>query len=331
MYSRSFDNEVRATLSSSQTLLPDDAAGGGCGSLGTKDIAAWLSREDSEESACVRSFWPAAGPNLGSGHCSSNRVLQFLCAADRVFELLLNFLMNEWPSEMHLQETSRLCATVFVKFVAVKLEARVAASLGGCSTELIYVNQSTSPDSVHFGNIVHACEQHLRIQIGELSEGTLLKNAVLEEDLHAELDDEDVEKGEQDFQAVLAEIVYCSSAKVREELLQSLALLAGNSMACSRLAKAFSSPIGIFTLGSYFQPQAETPASLAESFPLAYLLRQAASGDDACSMVCLKGLIADATQTTCWLVARELETALSFIPDSPAAQEGGDFSCRTEG
>lgn len=324
MYGKSFDsNEVRASIFTSRTLLPGDDAGSG--SLGTKGIAAWLSWDDSQESACVPSFSPAAGSNLGSRQFSFNRVLQFLGAPNEVFELLSNFLMNEWPSEMHLLETSRLRATVFVKFVAVKVEARVAASLSGCCTELIYVDQSTSPDTVHFGNLVHACEQHLRIQLGEQCERTLLKNTVLELDLHAELDDEDVEKGEPDFQAVLAEVVYCSSAKVREELLQSLAVLARNYTVCSRLAKAFSAPIGIFSLGSYFQSQEETPSSLAETFPFAYLLRQAASYDDACHMVCLKGLIADAAQTACPLVARELELALTFIPDHPALQEGGDF------
>jgi hypothetical protein len=323
MESCSFDNkEAWGTLSTSQTLLPDDAVAI-ASSLDTKGITAWLDEDDAWPAA-PRSR-PAADPSLGSGHRSSDRVLLLRGEAGTVHELLSHFMVSEWPAEVHLAEPDRFCATMFLDFVAVKVEARVMASLRGLGTELVFTNNSTSPDTVLFGNLVHACERHLRSQLGELPEGSLMKDELLEEDLFSELEDEEFQ-GAANFQALLAELVHCSSARTREELLQALAQLAGNPMARLRLAEAFCSPIGIFAVGFYLKPEDEAALSLAETYPFAYVLRQAASRDESGEMALLKGLVAHATQNaSSQLVARELELALSFLPEGPNVEEGEDI------
>lgn len=306
----SFDNKgTWATLSTSQTL--------------PQGITALLDGDEEEKIVCEQDCWSAAGPSLSNGRCP-DRVLHLQGAAETVLELLSRFLVSEWPAEVHLMELSRCCATIFLDFVAVQVEARVVASPGGYSTELFFVNSSTSPDAVLFGNLVRACEQHLRTQLGELPEGFLLKDELLQEDLFSELEQDDVHAAPQ-FQALLAQVVHCQSAKMREELLQMLAHLAGHSFARSSLAEAFCSSVGVFAASFYLQPQDKPPASLAETYPFAYALQQAASCDESSNMGCLKNLIADASRNaTSQLVARELGLALSFLPEYPSAEQEGD-------
>jgi len=331
MESCSFDTKAAwGTLSTSQTLLPDDAVAI-ASSLDTKGITAWLDEDDEGTNECGQDTWPAADTEIGFGYRSSDRVLPLQGEAGTVLELLSHFMVSEWPAEVHLVEPDRFCATTFLDFVAVKVEARVKVSLRGFGTELVFANNSTSPDTVLFGNVVHACERYLRSQLGELPEGSLMKDELLEEDLFSELEEEEFQ-GAADFQALLAELVHCSSARTREELLQALAHLAGNSMARPRLAEAFCSPIGIFAVGFYLKPEDETPLSLAETYPFAYVLRQAASRDESGEMALLKGFVAHATQdATSQLVARELELALSFLPEGPNVEEGEDIDDDVDG
>lgn len=306
----SFDNKgTWATLSTSQSL--------------PRGITALLDEDEEDKIVCEQDCWLAAGPSLSNGGCP-DRVLQLQGAADTVLELLSRFLVSEWPAEVHLMELSRCRATIFLDFVAVEVEARVMASAGGYGTELVFVNSSISPDTVLFGKLVHACEQHLRTRLGELPEGFLLKDELLQEDLSSELEQDDVHAAPQ-FQALLAEVVHCQSAKMREELLQVLAHLAGHSSARSSLAEAFCSSVGVFAASVYLQPQDKRLASLAEIYPFAYALQQAASCDESCNMGCLKNLIADALQNaTSQLVAHELGLALSFLPEYPSAEQEGD-------
>lgn len=328
MNSKFVDNYgTRAALRASQTLLSDDAAA--CDDLHAKSAASWLSREGCKESACASHRRPSAGPNLPNICSSTTRMvyLQGMISTDTVCALLSQFMMNEWPTAVHLVESSRLSATIFVDFAPVKVEARVAANPGWCGTELAFVNNSISPDMVLFGNVVHRCEKYLRIQFGELCEGSQLRNELLEEGFDFELEDEDVESWEPKFQDLLEEVVHCPSAKVREELLQSLVHLARSSMACSRLADVFGSSIGIFAVCWYLRPQGGRQHSLAEIYPFAYLLRQAAfCANDVSKIACLKGIIADATHTN--LVAKELELLLTYLPDPPNAQEEADANAK---
>lgn len=310
------DKRERQALFVSQTLPPGHANWG-------KGIATWLSCDDEEETVCRQDCWAPAARSLSSSRRPSDRVLLILSEAWTITELLFQFLTKEWPTEIHLVEPFRICATIFLNFVAVKVEVRVMAGPCESSAELVFMNNSTSPDTVLFGKVVDACERQLRSQLEELPEGSLLKDELLEEDFFSELADDDDDAGTPDFQALLAELVHCSSARMREELLQTLAHLAGHKWARPSLVEAFCSPIGIFAASSYLHRPGETSASLAETFPFAYVLRQAAACDESCAMVHLTKLIAHAMQsTTAQLVARELEHVLGLLPDDPAVEEG---------
>lgn len=319
MDNRSFN--IKETLSSSQTLLPADAAHF-AGSFDIAGVAAWLDKDEEEVDEVRRQdSWPAAGPGLSSAQRrSSERVLNFQAEVETVIQLLSQFLVNEWPAEVHLIETDRLYATTFVDFVSVKVDAHATTVPGGFGTELTFVNIGTSPDAVLFGKVVHACEQQLRIQLGELPEGSFLKDELIEEDLFSDLEEDEPP----DFQALLAELVHCPSTRTREELLQALANLAGQSSSHPSLAQALCSAIGIFATGFYLKPQDAPPASLAETYPFAYVLRQAASRDGSGDLVLLKSLLEYAMQNAdSQLVARELESSLSFVSQGSTSDEGG--------
>lgn len=329
------NKQAWSTLSTSKTLIPGEL---GPAAPDIKGIASWLYQE--HELVRTKSFAGAppgatSAPDFVSAGSSQNskhptqRVLQLPGEAVAVLEWLSDYLANEWPAEVEPVRSCSIRGTVFVDFVAVYIVVEATPTTHTFGVELVFSQQGSSKDVVRFSTVVNACEQHLQTKLGQLLEGRILKEELLEEDLFSELEDDEASASE-DFQALLVEVAHCQSAKMREELLQTLAHLASQDQAAkARLAEAFGSPFGIFAVGAYLQPKGEPPAPLAELFLFAYILRQAAScGQESgvTAMACLRGVIGDvvvrsgtssssSSSSLPRLVTRELLLALSFLPE----------------